>query len=384
MEAEIEKYALSFEGFVQLDEMKLSDIPVKVEGPNVHKASEYPDTPATGIPPKHEKGGDSWKKVKEGARTYFDASPEQQHAMRKEAHRVLGKSKLLGNEASNPKLAKSGEKIPDHDTKALSLAPSTMSGVDVCPKASSECKAACLGSSAGRGQMKSVRNARITKTKKLFDHPHLFYAKLDDEIHSAKKSAAKNDKKLAVRLNVISDIPHEHLAPKLFEKHKDVKFYDYTKIAGRTNHAKKPSNYHLTLSSTGLNHGESNWKDVRKHLDKGGVAAMTFKIPSRGKGSETQLPTHVHDEETGKKYRVVDGDEHDHRHLDKKIHGIPEHEGVIAGLKLKGGAPNMKRAGNFAVPVENGIAVAKKGQNDTGAEDKAERSARLAARRAAK
>jgi hypothetical protein len=344
VECEIQNYAFNFEDFISLNE---------------------DTTPASGVPKPEQKGGNHWSKVRQGAARYFNASPEEQKAMREEAHRVLGKGNLLGDEASNPKLAKSGEKIPEYRTKGLSLAPSTMSGVDVCPSASKECKAACLGSATGRGVMRPVREGRIGKTKKYFEHPHLFYAKLDHEIESAKKNAHKNDQKLAVRLNVLSDIPHEHIAPHLFEKHKDVSFYDYTKIAGRLAHPKKPSNYHLTMSSTGLNHPDSNWHHVRKHLDKGGVAAMAFAISSREKASEQQLPTHVHDEETGKKYRVIDGDEHDHRHLDKTIHGIPENEGVIAGLKFKGGGPNIQRAGNFAVkPEADGkIAVAKKGQN---------------------
>ena len=302
-----------------------------------------------------------WGKLRAGATKYFSATPDEQKAMHKEAQSVLGKNHLLGDEASNPKLAKSGKVIPEYRTKGLSLAPSTMSGIDVCPAASKECKAACLGSSAGRGVMKNVRKGRIDKTHKLFDHPHLFYAKLDHEIQNAKETAHSNNQKLAVRLNVLSDIPHEHLARGLFDKHKDVSFYDYTKISGRTDHKNKPSNYHLTLSSTGLNHEDSNWKHVRKHLDNGGVAAMAFNISSRGKASEASLPSHVHDEETGKKYRVIDGDEHDHRHLDKEYHNIPAHEGVIAGLKFKGGGPNIARAGKFAVDAHDPIA--KKGQN---------------------
>lgn len=353
IEQEIAEYAFDFENFEMLSEA-LGDIPVKIE-----------HGPKTGVPAPENKdsGGNHWRRVREGAHKYFNASSEEQKSMRDEAHKVLGHKPLLGDEASNPKLAKSGEKIPEYRTKALSLAPSTMSGIDVCPAASKECKAACLGSSAGRGTMKNVRAARIERTNKMFTHPHLFYAKVDDEIEQAKKSAKKSGQKLAVRLNVISDVPHEHLAPHLFKKHEDVSFYDYTKIAGRTQHKNKPSNYHLTLSSTGINHQDSNWKQVRRHLDSGGVASMAFNIPSRGKASSTPLPTHVHDEETGKRYRVVDGDEHDHRHLDKKIHGIGENEGVIAGLKFKGGGPNIARAGNFAVKHEGGIAVARKGEN---------------------
>jgi hypothetical protein len=209
-----------------------------------------------------------------------------------------------------------------------------------------------------------AKDARVKRTHKLFDHPEHFYAKLDHEITQAKSAAHKAGQKLAVRLNVASDIPHEHLARGLFDKHKDVHFYDYTKIAGRANHKNKPDNYHLTLSSTGVNHKESNWSHVRKHLDNGGVAAMAFHINAKSQaGKATALPSHVHDEETGKKYRVIDGDEHDHRHLDKEYHGIGKHEGVIAGLKFKGGEGNMEKAGNFAVKHEGGIATVKKGQN---------------------
>ena len=177
--------------------------------------------------------------------------------------------------------------------------------------------------------------------------------------------AAKKKKHLAVRLNGTSDIPHERIAPELFKKHHDVQFYDYTKYKSRVVSKKRPKNYHLTYSSTGLNHKGSNWKDAREILDnKHGhidrpVVAMAFKVK---KGHP--LPTHVHDEETGKKYRVIDGDEHDHRHLDHEYHGIPHHEGVIAGLRIKGGEKNAERAGSFAVHVnEHGYAVAKKGQN---------------------
>jgi hypothetical protein len=349
VEQEISKFGLDFEDFEalgQLDE-KLGDIPVKVETPHQKVSS----------------GKNHWQKVRAGAHSYFSKSPEEQKAAQAKAHEVLGKGHLMGDEASNPKLKKSGEKMPEFRTKGLTLAPSTKSGIDTCPASSTECRAACLGSSAGRACMKNVKDARVKKTHKLFNHPEHFYAKLDHEITNAKETAHRNGQKLAVRLNVASDIPHEHLARGLFDKHKDVHFYDYTKITGRANHPKKPSNYHLTLSSTGLNHGESNWKHVRKHLDNGGVAAMAFNIPSRGKASHTPLPTHVHDEETGKKYRVIDGDEHDHRHLDKAYHNIPDHEGVIAGLKFKGGGPNIKRAGKFAVAHEGGIAVAKKGEN---------------------
>lgn len=306
-----------------------------------------------------------WHKMKQGAHDYFSAAPHEQHAMHKEAE---GKRKqpLFTDEKSNPKLSKSGDKMPHYHTKGLFLAPSTASGVDVCPAASKECKAACLGAHSGRATMRPVKQARNDRTHFMVDHPKHFYAKLDHEITSAKNIAHKKGQKLEVRLNGTSDIPHEHLAPHLFTKHHDVQFYDYTKIHGRSNNKAMPKNYHLTHSSTGLNHKESNWGSVRKHLDKGGTASMVFKVKTGIKGTREagKLPTHVHDEETGKHYRVVDGDEHDHRHLDHSFNKVPHGEGVIAGLRLKGGPKNLARAGHFAVDVNHeGHAVAKKGQN---------------------
>jgi hypothetical protein len=113
-----------------------------------------------------------------------------------------------------------------------------------------------------------------------------------------------------------------------------------------------PKNYHVTLSSTGI-HKESNWKHVRNHLDNGGVAAMVFAIPaSRGKKKGGDLPTLVHDEKTGKTYRVIDGDIHDHRHLDHVYNDAKPGEGLIAGLRIKGGKKMLEKAGNFADKVQ--------------------------------
>jgi hypothetical protein len=87
---------------------------------------------------------------------------------------------------------------------------------------------------------------------------------------------------------------------------------------------------------------------------------MVFAARGGRKGREGDLlPSHVTDEATGKKYRVIDADTHDHRHLDKKYNDIPENEGIIAGLRIKGGMPMLKKAGNFAVkmPDFNGSPV---------------------------
>lgn len=312
-------------------------------------------------------GHNPWAHMRQGAHEYFNGTAEQQHAVHKENHAHFNSKKgslgghLLGNDRSNPKLTKSGHALPDYETKGLSLAAAHSSGREVCPKRTEACTGACIGTNAGRGIMKMTSDARKKRTDFMFDHPKHFYARLDHEITHAKTKAHAQGKKLAVRLNMFSDVPHEHIAPQLFQKHHDVKFYDYTKVAGRTKHPNMPKNYHLTVSSTGVQGPNNNWKAVRNHLDRGGVASMVFKArPGKGQRADEGLPTHVHDEETGKKYRVINGAEHDHRHLDKAIHGIPEHEGVIAGLHLKTKGSSWKphavaHAGDFAVHVHDHV-----------------------------
>ena len=303
-------------------------------------------------------GSVSWGTVKAG----FDKikggawkAPEAE----KTAREVTGlkKRRLFGAEGSNPKLAKESETIPEYKTIGLSLSPSTESGrVNTCSCATEECRAACLNK-AGRGAMSSVQKARLERTNMLLDKPEHFMTVVHHEIDAHERAAAKQGKKAAVRLNVVSDIPHEKLHPEVFSEHPNTQFYDYTKIAGRVltpEGTKKqlPKNYHLTLSSTGIEGAESNWKDARKYLDQGGTVAMVFGARGGRKGKAGDpLPSHVTDEATGKKYRVIDADTHDHRHLDKKYNDIPENEGIIAGLRIKGGMPMLKKAGNFAVKM---------------------------------
>ena len=307
----------------------------------------------------------NWGSTKRGFDAVIDPTQQKVHAKAGKAIRTAG---LLGAEGSNPKLAKEGINVLDHVTKGLSLSPSTESGrVNTCACATQECKAACLNK-AGRGAMTFTQKARRARTDFMLDHPSKFMGILHNEIHTHEKSATRNGKKAAVRLNIVSDIPYESLHREIFTQHPNVQFYDYTKIASRlydSSGKKKqlPSNYHLTLSSTGIQGPEQNWKDVRHHLNNGGVSAMVFAVKAGRGGKEGDaLPTHVHDEETGKRYRVIDGDLHDHRHLDHVYNDAQPGEGLIAGLRIKGGKKMLAKAGDFAVqPHASGIVTVPKG-----------------------
>ena len=269
---------------------------------------------------------------------------------------------LFTAEQGNPKLAKEGESVPEYMSVGVSLSPhkSADTGLNFCPCATEDCKSVCL-TDTGRGSFDpAVNEARKKRSQFLVQHPEHFSALLDHGIGLAKQRAAKQGKKLAVRLNVFSDIHWEDYAPHIFKKHADVQFYDYTKIAKRTQ-KELPPNYHLTFSSTGVKGKENNWEHAKNHLDKGGVVAMVFQAkPGKGKAAPEKLPSFVHDTKTGKKYRVIDGDIHDHRHLDHIYNSAQQGEGLIAGLHLKspisgGFEKQVAKANDFAVAFDDDV-----------------------------
>ena len=214
--------------------------------------------------------------------------------------------------AGNAKITK-GEAF-GYITKGIHLAPANLSGYEVCRWRSKGCTMACLNT-AGRGQMNSVQDSRIAKTKLFFEQRFDFLAKLSKEITSSIKSATKKGMQAVFRPNLTSDIAWEDIINEdgvnLFEKHSSTQFYDYTKSFKRMKaflNGELPNNYHLTFSCA-----EHNEKISQLVLSMGGNVAVVFR---------NQLP------ETWNGYQVVNGDESDLRFLDKK--------GVVVGLIEKG------------------------------------------------
>jgi len=222
----------------------------------------------------------------------------------------------LGSVNSSSKIQKT-DKVLDIDTFVMYLAPSNLSGKNVCSMATVECIKGCLNTS-GRAKMnksyKMIMNARINKTKFFYENRAEFNQILFNEIRLAKGRTEKKGKQFAVRLNGTSD-----LNPILFkvdgqnilERFPDVQFYDYTKVLNRVEVAKKYPNYDLTFSFTGY-----NWNDCQIALQNNVRVAVIFNV-ERNK----PLP------ETWNGYRVVDGDKYDYRPLDSKD--------VIVGLRWK-------------------------------------------------
>lgn len=205
-------------------------------------------------------------------------------------------------------------------TGILYLAPSDISGHQVCPMAKlAGCENACLYS-AGRGAFNSVQQSRINKTKLFHAYPQLFMERLAKDIEKLVKKAESAGMTPLVRLNGTSDIRWENVRfdygfgneqITLFELFPDVQFYDYTKLANRKD---VPANYDLTFSHSGMPGYQAQ---VKKAIAAGMRIAAVFRtrkdIPEQFMGME-----------------CVDGDDSDIRHLDPK--------GVIVALYAKGNA----------------------------------------------
>ena len=214
--------------------------------------------------------------------------------------------------SGNAKILK-GEKL-GYITKGIHLAPANLSGYETCRWRSKGCTMSCLNT-AGRGQMNSIQDSRIAKTKLFFEQRLDFLAKLSKEITSTIKSAKKKEMKAVFRPNLTSDLMWEDIkfedGETILDKFPETQFYDYTKSFGRMAqfiNGELPSNYHLTFSAS-----ENNQKLVEMVLQMGGNVAVVFRNP---------LP------KTWKGIEVINGDENDLRFLDKK--------GVIVGLIEKG------------------------------------------------
>jgi hypothetical protein len=201
---------------------------------------------------------------------------------------------LLGKPESNTKLAKSqGE----YRVVGLSLAAEKSSGFQVCPKATLGCKLSCIFKSGLAGVFPTVNIARIAKTRAYFKHRPQFFIKLWHEIEREEITARKNGQKLAVRLNVFSDIAWEREYAVLFYDFPNVTYFDYTKVAKRMFDENRPKNYHLTFSRS-----ESNEEDCLKVLRAGMNVTAVFRdknFPTKWKG-----------------FRTYSGDETDLRFLD--------------------------------------------------------------------
>jgi hypothetical protein len=218
------------------------------------------------------------------------------------------------------------------------MAPAKLGGVgNLCPHASAGCLALCLGwysgqagivtaetgSSVGKNAARASRHAKAVMFMKA---RRQFMAELTAGVDAAIRAAVRLSLKLCVRLNGASDIAWEAVraneaGQNVFQIYPDVQFVDYTKNVKRAlKHARgeMPLNYHLTFSRS-----ETNEADCKLVLAAGGNVAVVFA----GEFPQTYLGR-----------PVIDGDQSDLRHLDKR-------GGNIVALTPKGTKAKADQSG---------------------------------------
>lgn len=209
---------------------------------------------------------------------------------------------------TNAKTVK-GEKLGFY-TGILYLAPSDISGFQVCPMAKlANCENACLYT-AGRGAFNSIQKSRIAKTQKFFNDRPNFMLNLVKDIEYGQRKAAKLGQTLLIRLNGTSDIKWENVEftdfdgveyPNLMSRFPNVQFYDYTKIANRKD---LPANYDLTFSySNVVTFQKFNDIAISQNMRLAAVFRYAKDIPDTFKG----MP-------------VIGGDNSDVRHVEPLGH----------------------------------------------------------------
>lgn len=217
---------------------------------------------------------------------------------------------LLSKGTSNTKTAKNSLK-----TYILYLAPYNQNskGINICPKASKGCAAACLFT-AGRGRFDSVKNARINRTEYFLADKERFCLQLAGELIKINKAAIRKGELVAIRLNGTSDLDFIYLLQKYAQLDpfslKNIVYYDYTKILGKVKKYKDQTRYILTFSRAEDNHSEAI-----EALELGANVSAVFngELPRKYKG-----------------FKVIDGDASDIVMLYNR--------GAVLGLKAKGAA----------------------------------------------
>jgi hypothetical protein len=229
--------------------------------------------------------------------------------------------KLLSNGSSNAKTKKN-----DRPTKILYMKPTKVEGKEMCPFATTGCRAACLNT-AGRGAFTSVQDARYNRTLMYVREKKKFLEQIAKEVNGSAKFYARKGEEFAVRLNGTSDQPLVESLIKQEGLHKNIVLYDYTKNPKKAGERYMPSGhrYVVTMSYSG-----ENEEDCVDALKRGANSAVVFSTKK-----DNVLP------DTWNGFKVVDGDVRDDLMLDVS--------GVVLGLRAKGKA--KKDTSGFVVQV---------------------------------
>jgi len=216
---------------------------------------------------------------------------------------------LLSKPDSNPKVLKNMRL--GVLTCPLHLAPSWISGYNVCADSTPACEEACLNTAGNPLYFPAKAASRLAKTILYFENRAAYMVLLFADLRWLARQAARRNMIAGWRPNATSDVWYEliqlnGITAIEYAQSLGIIVYDYTKSFKRA----LQQLYHLTFSYSGENTG-----DCQIILANGGTVAVVF-----GDG----LP----DSYLG--YPVLNGDLSDWRPADKPSH--------VIGLKAKGRA----------------------------------------------
>ena len=203
---------------------------------------------------------------------------------------------LLSKGISNAKTKKNNS-----HTYILYLAPYKQNSlkINICPKASKGCAAACLFS-AGRGKFSNVVKARINKTEYFLRDKNAFINQLAKELIKINNKAILSGSKTLIRLNGTSDLDFIYMLKKYanFDIHNFIglHFYDYTKILGKVKKYINNKNYTLTFSRADTKFwlgAHANNGTPRIHPTEKPIALYEWLLMNYAKEGDKILDTHL-------------------------------------------------------------------------------------------
>ena len=179
---------------------------------------------------------------------------------------------------------------------------------NLCPMASMGCAAACL-SFSGQSGMPAQQFAQGVRTLFMLHDPASFGYLIGFELG---KAAAKHGR-VAVRLNTVSDIRWELVAPDMIGLAREcgIEMYDYTKWSAEQR--PESADYDLTRSAS----ERHSVADIVDLVQRGERVAVPFFA-----GKDEAFPS------TWQGVPVIDGDTSDYRPADRK--------GAVLALRVKG------------------------------------------------
>jgi hypothetical protein len=234
-------------------------------------------------------------------------------------------------------------------------------GFTLCEGSSQECRDSCLVFAGQNASTRYNTYRKVAQVMALLQEPVAFMRMLVESIDKwlvdctfYKRPREEMEFSPFFRLNMLSDIPWERLAPWIFRRFKPVengrplRWYDYTKVPDRRAMPGFPTNYDLTFSLSGDDENEAYARrEMELYDSKVAVVFLGKKKSAKGewepilvKGDEATKQIPLPDSFWG--VDVVDGDRSDVRPHDKANSGTGP-KGVCVGLRWK--IPSGHRSG---------------------------------------